>query len=114
MRTILQDRDYVPDGDGGFCRVSGDKALLSEALFRLTCRRGQFPFLPELGSRLWQLPQEKSSSYESVVRHSAAEALDGLDLEVEDVSIKQQADGSLLVGLVLSTGTTKELLEVTV
>ena len=52
METKLLNGDYVPDGLGGVARCQGADALLERVLFRLTARRGQFPPLPELGSRL--------------------------------------------------------------
>ena len=55
MGLSLRNGDYVPDGTGGLRRTEGREALLEQVLFRLTARRGTFPFLPELGSRLWQL-----------------------------------------------------------
>lgn len=55
MELKLRNGDYVPDGVGGLKRVEGREALLQRVLFKLTARRGAFPFLPELGSRLWQL-----------------------------------------------------------
>ena len=55
MELELQNGDYVPDGIGGVRRVSGREALAQRIIFRLTARRGSFPFWPELGSRLYQL-----------------------------------------------------------
>ena len=51
MGLSLREGDYVPDGTGGLRRTRGQEALLERVLFRLTARRGSFPFLPELGSR---------------------------------------------------------------
>lgn len=55
MELILRNGDYVPDGVGGLRRAAGQEALLQRVLFRLTARRGAFPFWEDLGSRLWQL-----------------------------------------------------------
>ena len=52
MSLLLRNRDYARDGNGGVTVVSGGEALLNEARFRLTARRGSFPFLPRLGSRM--------------------------------------------------------------
>ena len=52
MGLSLRNGDYVPDGTGGLRRTEGREALLEQVLFRLTARRGTFPFLPELGSQL--------------------------------------------------------------
>ena len=52
---LLRDGDYVPDGQGGLRRAEGTDGLLQRVLFQLSARRGSFPFLPELGSRLYAL-----------------------------------------------------------
>ena len=65
MENLLRDGDYVPNGFGGFTRLYGTQEVLARALFRLTCRRGSFPFLPELGSRLQELGREKPSAREA-------------------------------------------------
>ena len=44
MELELQNGDYVPDGIGGVRRVSGREALAQRIIFRLTARRGSFPF----------------------------------------------------------------------
>ena len=62
MELQLENRDYVPDGHGGVTGLRGMEALLARTLFRLTARRGALPFLPELGSRLYQLSREKPSA----------------------------------------------------
>ena len=49
---ILREGDYVPDGRGGFRKAEGEEELLERILWKLSVRRGSFPFLPELGSRL--------------------------------------------------------------
>lgn len=72
MGLSLRNGDYVPDGTGGLRRTEGREALLEQVLFRLTARRGTFPFLPELGSRLWQLGQLPAAR-----RQSAAEPICG-------------------------------------
>ena len=54
----MKNGDYLPDGIGGEQRVDGTEALLARALFRLSVRRGSFPFLPELGSELYRLGNE--------------------------------------------------------
>ena len=50
----------------GLSAAGGAEALPSAGAFRLTARRGQFPFLPELGSRLYQLGREKPSAREAL------------------------------------------------
>ena len=55
MELQLKHGDYVSDGAGGVRRVAGNEALLQRVLFRLTARRGTFPFWETLGSQLWKL-----------------------------------------------------------
>ena len=75
MENLLRDGDYVPNGFGGFTRLYGTQEVLARALFRLTCRRGSFPFLPELGSRLQELGREKPSAREAAAKSFCASAL---------------------------------------
>ena len=92
MGLSLRNGDYVPDGTGGLRRTEGREALLEQVLFRLTARRGTFPFLPELGSRLWQLGQLPAAR-----RQSAAEP----GLTVEQVILTESGGGraQVTVGL---------------
>ena len=55
MELKLQNGDYVLDGAARLCRVEGAEALLQRVLFRLSARRGAFPFWGTLGTQLWQL-----------------------------------------------------------
>ena len=75
MGLSLRNGDYVPDGTGGLRRTEGREVLLEQVLFRLTARRGTFPFLPELGSRLWQLGQLPAARRQSAAEQYVAEAL---------------------------------------
>lgn len=59
MELKIRNGDYIADGIGGERRADGAEALLERALFRLSVRRGSFPFLPELGSELYRLGHEK-------------------------------------------------------
>lgn len=88
MELQLRDGDYVPIGTGGLCRVSGKEALLQQVLFRLTARRGMFPFWEELGSRLWQLGQLPAAQRQSAAKQYVAEALaEEAGLRVESVEL---------------------------
>lgn len=81
--TKLRNGDYCPDGKGSFETVSGAEEVLERALFQLTVKRGSFPLLPNLGSRLHLLTREKESARQSVGAGYAAEALAGEpDLQV--------------------------------
>lgn len=93
MELKLEQGDYVPDGAGGFERLDGAQALLARVLFRLTARRGQFPFLPELGSRLYQLRRAKPVQWDSMARQYVAEALAGeRELAVTEVAVRQAGE----------------------
>lgn len=100
MELLIRNGDYTPDGKGGFRRAQGSEELLQRALFRLTARRGSFPFLPELGSELYRLPGEKRSDWESLARQYAAQALQGEDMTVTDVTVAPGEGGATVrVGL---------------
>ena len=90
MELRLEQGDYVPNGAGGFQRLEGAEALLQ----RLTARRGQFPFLPELGSRLYQLGREKPSAREALALQYVTEALvQEPDLAVMGAELTETAPG---------------------
>lgn len=96
MEFKLAEKDYVPDGLGGFERVTGAREILERALFKLTARRGGFPLLPELGSRLYLLSREKPGNRLSAAKTYAAEALsDETELSLADLSI-EDADGGAI------------------
>lgn len=112
MSLLLKNRDYARDENGGVTAVSGGEALLNEALFRLTARRGSFPFLPQLGSRMGELRREKPSGWDALARQFAVEALDGLeDVTVTEASVRQNRDALLVTADLLWQG---EALSVTV
>ncbi len=95
MMPQLRDGDYVPNTRGGFVRLEGPEALLQRALFRLQCRRGSFPYRPELGSRLWELRRVKPSSRRALALAWCAEALRELPLSVTDVALTELGGGAL-------------------
>ena len=98
MGLCLRNGDYVLDGTGGLRRAEGQEALLEQVLYRLTARRGTFPFLPELGSRLWQLGQIPLTQRQSAAEQYVAEALAGeTGLEVERVDLAESASGQAQV-----------------
>ena len=87
---LLRDGDYVPDGQGGLRRAEGTDGLLQRVLFQLSARRGSFPFLPELGSRLYRLTQEKPGARAALARQYAAEALaEESELEITGVEVEE-------------------------
>lgn len=75
MALKILDGDYVPDGAGAFVSLVGAEALLGRVLFKLTARRGSFPLLPEVGSRLYLLLREKPGARQAMGEIYAAEAL---------------------------------------
>ena len=98
MENLCVNGDYVPDGFGGFTRLQGTQALLQRALFKLCCKRGSFPFLPDLGSQLHLLGREKPSVRQALARQYAAEALaDETDLTVTGAELS--GNGTLKVTL---------------
>lgn len=90
MERVIVDRDYVPDGAGGLRVLSGAEEMLARVLYRLTARRGAFPFLPELGSRLNLVLREKPSDRQAVAAQYVAEALEEeRDLKVTAVELSE-------------------------
>lgn len=99
MSLRLQDGDYVPDGNGGFCEAKEKEALLQRVLFRLTARRGAFAFLPEFGSQLYRLPMERASQRAKLAKQYVEEALaEETGLLVQDVEWQEQ-EGMLVAHL---------------
>ena len=92
MERMLENGDYVPNGAGGLGSVSGGEEVLARALFCLTARRGALPFLPGLGSRLYEL--------------YVAEALGEENVSVQSVELQQQGEGGLLTVKLLWRGET--------
>jgi len=93
MELKLQNGDYVSDGAGGLHRVSGRDALLQKVLFRLTAKRGMFPFQEDLGSRLWQLGRLSAAERPAAAKQFVAEALAAEpDLRVGTVTLRPGAD----------------------
>lgn len=97
MEWKLVNGDYVPDGTGGFTALSGGEEVLARVLYRLTARRGALPFLPKLGSRLYQLGREKPSACQALAAQYVAEALrEEPDLSVEAVELTPVGEAGLL------------------
>jgi phage gp46-like protein len=71
----MRDGDYVPDGAGGFYSADVRQELLGRALFQLTARRGAFPLVPEVGSRLYQLTRVSPAARTGRAKEFAEEAL---------------------------------------
>lgn len=112
MERKLVNGDYVPDGAGGLCSLSGAEEVLARALYRLTARRGGLPFLPELGSRLHLVFNAKPSERQALAAQYAAEALEEEpDLKVTGVNL---AEGEHSAELTVHLDWQGEALSVTV
>ncbi len=97
MSLLLKDRDYAADGNGGVTVVQDGEALVNEVLFRLTARRGSFPFLRSLGSQMDRLRREKPSAWEALARQFAVEALDGLDgVTVTGAAVRREREALMV------------------
>ncbi len=114
MENLCVNGDYVPDGFGGFVRLQGAQALLQRALFKLSCRRGSFPFFPELGSRLYALGKERRDARDDCARQYAAEALAGMRVRVTDAHVVSLPNGRARVTVWLDCEDEAATLEVTV
>lgn len=94
MSLKLTDRDYVPDGNGGVAVAQDGDEVLGEALFRLTARRGAFPFLPSLGSRMYLLRRARPSEWDSLALRYAVEALEDMEgVQVTGAAVDRKKDG---------------------
>lgn len=97
MELALQNGDYIRSGASGVRSLRGTEALLQRVLFRLTARRGSFPFWEELGSRLWQLSGLPQSARQAAARQYVAEALAAEPgLSVGEVTLTRTGDRALL------------------
>ena len=114
MENLLRDGDYVPNGFGGFTRLYGAQEVLARALFKLTCRRGALPFLPELGSRLLELGKEKPAGRAALARQYAAQALEGMGMEVTGARVRMVSDDQADVAIELVYDGAQRTVEVTV
>jgi phage gp46-like protein len=101
MALMMRGGDYVFDGVDGLRRAEGQEALLQRVLFRLSARRGAFPFMEELGSRLWQLGRLPASVRSAAAMQYVTEALaEEPDVSVESVLLEETGDGAVLrIGL---------------
>lgn len=92
MEFLMKGQDYAVE-NGGLVSLYGTEELLARVLFRLTARRGAFPFLPKLGSRMYLLRRAKPGQWESLARQYAAEALaEERELAVTGAQIRQEGE----------------------
>ena len=95
MALRLQDGDYRSNGVGALLQVNGSEAVLQRVLFRLTARRGTFPFWETLGSRLWKLGQVPSAGRQAAAKQYVVEALsEEQDLQIEAVTLGTVSQGT--------------------
>lgn len=94
MEFQIKNGDYVPNQWGGLCTLSGVDEVLRRVTYRLQARRGGLPFLPELGSQLYRLHQEKPSVRLEVARKYVEQALEQeTQVRVRDVELTEQGEG---------------------
>lgn len=103
MELKLQNGEYAPDSMGGFQRLTGKAALLQRVLFRLTARRGAFPLMPEMGSRMHLVLKESPSVREMAAARYAAEALADEPVEVTGATLKDIGGGRAEVRVYLDS-----------
>jgi len=89
MVNKLTNGDYCVQGNT-IVRLYGSAAAFENALFRLQCRRGSFPFLPDLGSTLWQLGFARPDARPSCARQACAQALQGSGVAAQNICVSQQ------------------------
>ena len=99
----LENGEYVKSGSR-LRRVEGQEALQQQVLFKLTARRGKFPFQAELGSRLWQLGTVPRQQRQAAARQFVAEALAGEPLAVEEVELEERDGVTVLTARLLCQG----------
>ena len=95
----IRDGDYVFNSAGTVRRVKGREALLQRVLFKLTARRGAFPFLEELGSTLYRLGSLPPSQRQGAAQTAAAQALadeEDLELDGERLTVRLRYQGEPL------------------
>ena len=97
MEVKIHNGDYIPDGLGGVVRCQGTEALLERVLFRLTAKRGAFPFWENLGSRLWALGRVPAPERQAAARQYVTEALSEEPVTGEEVTLEREEDGTVSV-----------------
>ncbi len=92
MELRIRDGDYVRSGTDELETLGGGEELLQRVLFRLTARRGAFPFLETLGSRLYALGAVRPPQRAAAARQYVTEALaEETGLTVTDVVYAEAA-----------------------
>ena len=95
MELQIQNGDYVPDGLGGFRRLTGARPFAAGPV--AWSRGGGFPFMPELGSRLYLVlrrNRQPARRWRSSMWRRPW--LERAGLRVTEVSLAQEGDRGLL------------------
>ncbi len=93
MGLKLMNGDYVPDGIGGFARLTGREALAQRVMYRLIAHRGSFPFRETLGSELYRLGQYPPGQRAAAAERAVTEALaEETDLQVKRVTLTEEGE----------------------
>ena len=94
MELKIRNGDYVICADGTAQQLSGSAELVQRVLYKLTARREGFPFIPELGSNLYQLerstPRDRAGAAEQAVREALS---DEENLEITAVTLTEAEEG---------------------
>lgn len=93
---ILREGDYVPDGQGGFSAATGTAEVLERILWKLSVKRGSFPFLPQLGSRLHLLSRVPAKEREALAAQYVSEALEDEEVALRETKLKREGDKTVL------------------
>ena len=112
MAIKMERGDYCV-GPGGPVILRGADAQFADALFRLQCVRGSFPFLPALGSRQWRLGLERPADRPALARQYCAEALEGTGVDAVEVGVRE-GGRALVVEITLVRGEKSTTVEVSV
>lgn len=97
---ILRDGDYVPDGKGGFRTATGAEEVLERILWKLSVKRGSFPFLPALGSDLALLSHASVRERETLAEQYARQALSDEEVTLRETSLRYE-DGRAVLTLLM-------------
>lgn len=106
MALVLRDGDYIAR-NGTLLESAGQEALLQRVLFKLTAHRGTFPFLPDLGSHLWELGRVPAAARRSAAEQYVTEALEGENLTVDAVTLLPVDESTMAVTVDLSGNDTR-------
>ena len=100
MELKLTDGKYKKGNYQSLAQVDEIEELLQRLEMKLRTRRGTFVPLPEYGSRLHLLSQEKPSNRQSAARQYVLEALaNETDLELGYLELMSNTDGDAQLSL---------------